>query len=63
MKVSHHLKFTQYFKILTLNRGGRCIFRKCREGHGPPSPTTPPPPSSILLMILFLDHKLLKLKD
>ena len=48
MKVSHHLKFIQYFKILTLNRGGRCIFRKSREGHGPPSPTTPPPPLNFI---------------
>ena len=40
MKEGHHLKFTQYLKILTLNRGGGGIFGKSK---GAMAPRTPPP--------------------
>jgi len=39
MKRGRHLKFTQYFKFLTLNRGGGGIFEKSK-GAMDPSPST-----------------------
>ena len=39
MKGDYHLKFTQYLKLLTLNKGRGCIFGKFR-GPWPPAPLT-----------------------
>ena len=36
MKEDHHLKFSQYFKFLTLNRGEGGIFGKSRGAMAPP---------------------------
>ena len=38
MKGGYHLKFTQYLKILTLNRGGGGIFGKSTGAMVPPPP-------------------------
>ena len=38
MKGDYHLKFTQYLKLLTLNKGRGCIFGKSRGAMAPSPP-------------------------
>ena len=51
MKGGHHLKFTQYFKCLTLNRGKGDIFGRFSGAMGPPSPLPLPVPMCVCVCV------------